>query len=233
MVTARVGCRVYMTFSPQERTPKMSQVLVRRVLVTLLAGLALLVAAIAVYGSHVRASATALINSARNIHSTVDANREIAAWRHQSGREFWKESDHVGGDHNYDAQIDNILLSRLRVFEPSAVTLGVTMRDGELRCITVIVSTGRKPSTTALVWVQEWFEGNRSSSLHVSDRGWKAVVEFPASAPAEQRAKAFALNAQCFVRPGGCKSALEILPTIRELEAPLSSNLRPTIIPID
>jgi len=221
-----------MTFSNQEAQSKMSHGLARKIVFILVAGLGLLVAAIAAYGLHVRASATDLINSARNIHSTADANREIVAWRRRSGREFWKESDHVGGDHNYDAQIDNTLISRLRVFEPSAVTLGVTMRDGELRCITVIVSTGRKPSTTALVWVQEWFEGNRSNSFHVSDRGWKAVVEFSASAPAPQRAKAFALNTQCFVRPGGCRSAQDILPTVWELGSPLSSDLQPTVVPI-
>src|SRR5207245_9716717 len=112
-------------------------------------GLALLVAAVALCGlgistylNHVRASATALINSALEIRTKTDAEREIAAWRKRSGKDFWQESDHPGGDHNYDAQIVNLAIAHLHVVEPTGVTVGITMRDGNLRRVTVIESTG-------------------------------------------------------------------------------------------
>jgi hypothetical protein len=98
-----------------------------------LLGLALLAAGLVVYGMRIRGSATALINSAREIRTTADAEREIAAWRNRSGRQFWEESDHPGGDHNYDAQIENVLLSRFRVVEPTELTVGLTMNGGKTK----------------------------------------------------------------------------------------------------
>ena len=56
------------------------------------------------YLAHIHALASALITSAREIRTKADAEREIAAWRKRSGENFWQESDHLGGDHNYDAQ---------------------------------------------------------------------------------------------------------------------------------
>jgi len=61
-------------------------------------GLAILVVvaflgqAVAAYLSHVQASATALIKSARVIRTTADAELEIAACRKRSGNEFWVKS---------------------------------------------------------------------------------------------------------------------------------------------
>ena len=97
------------------------------------------------YLAHIHALASALITSAREIRTKADAEREIAAWRKRSGENFWQESDHLGGDHNYDAQIDNSAIVRLRIVEPTVVTVGITMRDGRLRCVTVIESTGWYP----------------------------------------------------------------------------------------
>ena len=56
------------------------------------------------YLAHANALASALITSAREIRTKTDAEREIAEWRERSGENFWQESDHLGGDHNYDAQ---------------------------------------------------------------------------------------------------------------------------------
>src|SRR5260221_8240521 len=120
-------------------------------LVALVAGGTLFGLGIAVYLAHIRASAAALINSAREIRTKADAEREIAAWRKRSGKDFWTESDHLGGDHNYDGQIENVAIAHLRIVEPTLLTVGITMRDGKLRCVTVIESTGWYP--VASVWV--------------------------------------------------------------------------------
>src|SRR5215471_6946812 len=127
--------------------------LLRRVASALALGLALLATGIGAYAAHVRASATALINSARRIHSTADAEREIANWRKRSGSQFWQESDRLGGEHNFDGQIENLLLARLGVVEPAAVTLSVTTHGGELRSITLMMTAGRRPMGTPSVWV--------------------------------------------------------------------------------
>src|SRR5438445_13302856 len=102
---------------------------VRKGLAVLVASAALFGAGIVVYLTHIREVATALISSARNIRTKADAEREIAAWRKRSGKDFWQESDHPGGDHNYDAQIENIAIAHLRIVEPTVLTVGITIRD--------------------------------------------------------------------------------------------------------
>jgi len=165
---------------------------------------------------HIRASATDLISSARHIYSTADARREVASWRSRAGEHFWQESDSPGGDHNYDGQIGNGLMSRLYVAEPAVLTVSVTMRGDDLRSVTVILTTGGRRNSTASVWVQEWFDSKQPSEIHVSskDRPWKAIVEFAASAPEAQREKAFDFNTNCLVQFRGCASAEDILPSV-------------------
>jgi hypothetical protein len=196
----------------------------RYVLLTLLALVLVFGLGIAVYLAHIRASATVLINSAREIRTTADAEREIAAWKARSGSDFWKESDHPGGDHNYDAQIVNLAIARLRLVQPTVVTVGITMRGGQLRCVTVIEITGWQP--VAAVEINEWFDSGMPSRIHLTQghRPLAATVDFPSSLPEDQRTRAFAVDTSCFVRRGGCKDAQDILPGIWQLGAPLSPN---------
>ena len=174
---------------------------------------------IAAYLTHLRASATALINSAREIRTTADAERVIAAWKERSGKDFWEESDHPGGDHNYDAQIVNLTLAHLHVVQPTGLTVGITMRDGQLWSVAVIESTGWYP--VASVWAQEWFDEKIPKRIRVLGhrRPYAAWVEFPVSLPEDQRKKAFAINTRCLVSLRICKTEEEILPGISQLQS--------------
>jgi hypothetical protein len=163
--------------------------------------------------------ASALITSAYEIRTRTDADREIAAWSKRFGKDFWAESDSPGGDHNYDAQVVNLRLARLHIVQPTGLTVGITVRDGQLRSIAVIESTGWYP--VASVWVQEWFDEKLPKRIRVVGhrRPYAAWVEFPASLPEEQRKKAFALNTKCLVSSRICKNEEEILPGISQLES--------------
>ena len=94
------------------------------------------------YLAYVRAMASSLIKSAYDIRTKADAEREIAVWKKKMGIFFWTEGDHPGGDHSYDATVANLPVARLRIVEPTGLTVGITMRDGELRSVTVIESVG-------------------------------------------------------------------------------------------
>ena len=59
-----------------------------RLLVVALAIVAAIVLGIALYLVHIRAKAVALIESARSIRSTEDAQRQIAEWRKREGEQF-------------------------------------------------------------------------------------------------------------------------------------------------
>jgi len=190
--------------------------------VILVAGAAVCTLGISVYLARLHALASALISSASEIRTKADADREIAAWSKRFGKDFWAESDHPGGDHNYDAQIVNLTLARLHVVQPTGVTVGITMRNGQLWSVAVIESTGWYP--VASVWVQEWFDEKMPKRIRVfgHSRPYAAWVDFPASLPEDQRKKAFALNTKCLVSPRICKTEEEILPGISQLESAIT-----------
>ena len=188
-------------------------------LLILIAGGAVCTLGIVAYLERLHALASALVASAQEIRTKTDADREITAWRKRFGKDFWEESDHPGGDHNYDAQIVNLSLARLHVVQPTELTVGITMRDGQLRSVAVIESTGWYP--VASVWVQEWFDDKIPKRVRVLGhrRPYAAWVEFPASLPEDQRKKAFAINTKCLVSPRICKTEDEILPGISQLQS--------------
>jgi hypothetical protein len=179
---------------------------------------------IPVYLARLRSVASALITSAYEIRTKGDADREIAAWSARFGKDFWQEGDHTGGDHTYDAQIVSPVLARLHIVQPTVVTVGITMRDGQLRSVAVIEFTGWYP--VASVWVQEWFDEKIPKRIRVvGHRPYHAWVEFPASLPEDQRRKAFAINTKCLVSWRICKTEEEILPGISQLESTTSPDL--------
>ena len=92
------------------------------------------------------------------------------------------------------------------------------MRDGKLRCVTVIEATGWYP--TASVFIQKWFDEDAPNRFHVfsNRKPSTATVEFPSSMREVQRRKALAVNADRLVKAGGCKSAEDILPGVWQLE---------------
>jgi hypothetical protein len=179
--------------------------------------LVLLIGGLATYLGHIRSTATELIASAREIRTTQDAEREIAAWKVRAGNDFWTESDHPGGDHNYDASIVNLPIARMRVVEPTVVRVGIAMNGGKLRNVAVIESTGWYP--VASVWIQEWFDTDMPNRFHVTNKGRpsRAILEFPSTLPDIERRKAFAVNTACLVKPRGCRSAEDILPDVWQL----------------
>ena len=187
----------------------------KRLLVAMLVLVPILVeVGIATYAAHLRATASALIASASEIRTIEDAEREMAAWKARGGKEFWTESEHPDGDHNYDAAIDNLPMARLRVVEATIVRVGITMNERTLRSVTVIESTGWYP--VASVWIQEWFDTDMPDRFHVANKGRpsRAVLQFPSTLPDAERRKGFALNTACLVKPKGCRSADDILPGV-------------------
>ena len=188
-------------------------------LLILLAGGAVTALGTYAYLARLQALASALVASAYEIRTKADADREIAAWTKRFGRDFWMESDHPGGDHNYDAQIVNVTLARLHVVQPMGLTVGITIRNGQLWAVTVIEQTGWYP--VASVWVQEWFDEKMPKRVRVRGhrRPYDAWVEFPASLPEDQRKKVFAFNTKCLVSQRICKTEEEILPGISRLES--------------
>ena len=213
--TAFLRCLISVGGAPQ--VPGINRT-IRGLIVAFVLAVVLLVGGIATYLGHVRSMATALVASACEIRTTEDAERAIAGWKARAGNDFWTESDDQFGDHNYDASIVNLPIARLRVVQPTGVTVGLTMRDRKLRSVTVIQSTGWYP--VASVWIQD-FDDKLPKRFRVLGhrKPYVAAVEFPSSLPERERTKAFQVNTKCLVLPSGCKNAGELLPGIWQLKS--------------
>ncbi|MGO8792470.1 MAG: hypothetical protein ACLQVL_34495 [Terriglobia bacterium] len=191
----------------------------RRVLTALLSAFLLFAALAVLDGVWVRASARALIESAKDIRTTADAERQISVWRGSTLAEVIEERPNRFGEQNYTIRLTNSILWRIRVVPPTVLGMTIIMRRGDLRSIIVVMTSGWRPNTTSGVWVQEWFDSDASGTFHVglSRRPLSGTVEFSSSIPEPERSKAFALNADCFVNLGGCGSAEDILPGVWQL----------------
>src|ERR1700674_4489100 len=197
---------------------------VRAGLAVLIVGIVLFALGITAYAIHVCASATALIDSAGEIRTMADAEREFAKWRKNSRVEFWIEGDGSGGDGNYYARMANLAIARPHVVEPSEGMTRVMVRDGKLLRVSVDVYIPPAPVT-----IEEWFKPgfqNRFYLSYIKGAVPMARVQFPSSLPDPQRRKAFVVRTRCLVLPSGCESAEDVLPVIRDLKSGLSPFMR-------
>lgn len=192
----------------------------RRIQRCVLAGCALvflLAACVGGYALHVRASAQALISSASQIHSIADAERQAAIWRQSRGYEEYRSPD--GTHQTYKSEVRSGLLSTLHLVPSTGVLVQVSTRSGEL--LRVVIGMYTEQSS---VWIQEEFsqdsQGFRvDSQKDQSAAPVKTIVTLGSGTSESTRARAFALNANCLMKPGGCKNAEEMLSTIRQLES--------------
>ena len=197
---------------------------VRTGLTVLVAAPSLLGIAGGAYAIRLSVSARALINSARAIRTTADAEREMTAWKRRSGNKFWVERRDVAPEKTYKAEVVNLGIARLGFVELAGATLEITMHDGNLRRITVTEWTGSYPLVS--VWIQEWFNAGLPNPglpnrLYVGRTGqpYTATVVFPSSLRDALRTKAFAVNTNCLVWPSPCKTANDILPGVWHLDS--------------
>jgi hypothetical protein len=210
-----VGCLVTLLTTNLGFTEEKFELKCRRFLFLASAIVLFTILGIVIYAANVRASAQALIDSAKSIHSTADAQREIAIWQRRSRESSWEASTQ-SQDLIFDTRVDNRLLHYLHICPPTVAALSISIRDGQLRSIILVMFTGSDPNTTPGVWIQEWFDSGTPANFYVKgkDKPWRATVEFSSAVPEAEREQAFALNANCFVKLKGCKNAEEILPNV-------------------
>ncbi len=177
----------------------------------------LLAAGAGVYTASLRRSARELIQSAQEIRSTIDANRQIASWRQRSGRGYSESKSPDGAGRAYQFEIGNGAFSKLHLAPSTGLMLEIVLQGDELQLVVLGMYTPRSS-----VWVQEDFSATNPWAASVNteqdDSGTplKTVVMVGAKV-AEKKREVFDLNYSCLVRLGGCKSAAEILPALPQL----------------
>jgi hypothetical protein len=214
------GCRAtdLMSFRAMNTDCKEEHLGSRRSLIVFITALVLLCFSVVAYGLHVRKSADALIQEAGRIRSIVDVKQQVTLWQRTS-RGYSESQSPDGGGRAYQVRVGNGALAALRVVPKTEVLLQVVTRSGELDLVVLGMY-----SAESSVWVQEEFAANASGSLAVntqrdeSGKPIKTFISFPARLDERKKKSAFALAANCLVRPGGCENTEEILPALHELE---------------
>jgi hypothetical protein len=111
------------------------------------------------------------VKSALRIRSRADAKDEIEDMRKRFGNSFWEESDHLGGDHIYDAQVHTLSIARFLIVAPTMLNREVAIRNGQLHYVVVTVASGQRGfAPSAHVWVQQWFGPAQSSHTETEAR---------------------------------------------------------------
>jgi len=174
---------------------------------------------LAAYAIHLRRSARALIDAAAKIQTTTDAEREIAIWRQRLPRDYSESRSADGRGRAFQFQMSNYLLSKFRLVPKTGTLLQVTTSSGQLSEVLLGMYTEKSS-----VWAQEEFSEKEPEQFNVSfqrdgsGKPIKTILMFTSNLAATKREGAFAFDANCLVRPGGCRSAEEILPTLPQLQ---------------
>jgi hypothetical protein len=189
-----------------------------RVFFWLITGWLVLAATLALYCVRLRSSAQDLIDAAGGITSSSDIQQLVDNLRSRTGVVFWKNGAQSNGEETYEFRIENTLLHRLHLLPPAMLGVTIAIQGGKLHSLSVVMFSGRQPSTTSGVWIQEWF-GDSTREFRVNDnrRPSKATVDFTSGMSGVLKKKAFQLNANCLVKLRGCRSAEEILPGVWNL----------------
>jgi len=125
----------------------------------------------------------------------------------------------VGSGRAYTLQRGNGILSTLWIVPSTGITVEAITDSGNLKLVVIGIYTDRSS-----VWVQEVFGAESSDGIKVnvqrdsSGRPVKAVLTFGADLNEDKKRAAFSLNGGCLVKPAGCKTAADILPTLSEFE---------------
>ena len=185
-----------------------------RALVSLCLATLLLAVGTIAYAAHVRASAKALIDAAGRIRSRADVEQQARIWQRARGYSEFVSPD--GTERGYQMEVRSGWLSTFRLVPSTGVLLQVSTRSNILE--RVVLGMYNEQSS---VWVQR---ASLTTTSHIwlqRDRAGvpaKVLVMLGSAADESTLAKAFALNANCMVKLGGCKNAQEMLPSVSQLE---------------
>jgi hypothetical protein len=178
------------------------------------------------YGIYLRRSAQRLIREASEVRSVADVTRGMPSWRRMA-RRYEETASPDGLSRSHLFQLENGLLSVLHLVPSTGLSLQVVVRSGDLRQVLLGMYTSKSS-----VWIQEEFSASAAAD-HPSANVWqdkpekpeKSIVTVSHKMTQSIREKVFALNAGCLVRPHGCGSAEEILPTLPSLQHAATSKV--------
>jgi len=208
------------TESP-ERSRRERRLVIRSVFATLLVVVLLHIAGVIAYGVRVRASAQTLIKSAREVHSVADADRLASTWGESSFRTH--TVFHSRERHEYQFEVRSGLLTTFHLVPSTGVLLQLTIVPNHRQRVALGMYTDQSS-----VWVQDDSTAATSSVQSQPDPSGlpkKLVVILGAEADESTRARAFAFNANCLTKVGGCSNVQQMLSSVQQLERTIRASV--------
>ncbi len=135
----------------------------------------------------------------------------------------WTEGDCAGGECRIEMWLDNLWLSRIRLATPTALSASVSIREGRVVGLGVVLKTWRGDYDWFGVLVAEdgcypCYPDQKpyKVTLKVDELGrpWETLVDLTAGSTPSQRQQAYQLNLNCLTKIGSCKDSREMLPSV-------------------
>jgi len=189
----------------------------------LIAGLAVLVISI---GGFVAASSYRTYQTARTrldeikqLSISSNPTTQFAALRHKYENEL-----HLTGctrqGCQYELELSNKSAAAFRIAPYTELNIRFTTHEGSLQWAMLEYRTALRGRISPVLHVQEGMCSHGCGvRFDVNPHGtskdmWNGLVEFDFRASVEERDAALALDLRCFLRVGGCKDIVDLLPTM-------------------
>jgi hypothetical protein len=120
----------------------------------------------------------------------------------------------------YEVDLSNRSIAALRLVPYTKMNIWFTVYEGSLQVVLLEYRTALKGRNSPVVHIQQGVCSHGCGvRFDVNPHGttgqmWNGLVEFDARADSEQRDAALALNLSCFLKVGGCKDIVDLLPSM-------------------
>ena len=202
-------------------------------------GAVLASAAIASAVLRTRWQARLLLEDVKRLDTNPDLSSSFSTFREEHRHQL-VNGECQNGVCEYEFAVTNSVLSTLHLAPRTEMRARVTLSQRKIDAAGVEYTSAIFKENSPIVHVQEDFCADRTDipcdhfALNPHGRSvapaWNGDIEFGQLATAEQKAKAWALNLDCFAALYGCKDISQLSPTIWRATGPgvVSSRMRST-----
>jgi len=156
----------------------------------------------------------------RNLGLSNDPTAQFEALRRKYGTDLRPLERCTPRLCQYEVDLSNKAVAAFHIVPYTEMNIWFTVFEGSLQVAMLEYRTALKRPSSPVVHVQQGMcshgcGGRFDVNPHGTTRQmWNGIVEFDTRASPEQRHAALAINLSCFVRLGGCKDIIDLLPTM-------------------
>lgn len=164
--------------------------------------------------------ANARLNEFKELGASRNPTATFESLQRKYGGKLHKVKGSTPQACQYEMNLSNRIISALHIVPYTEMNIWFTVDEGSLRWAMLEYRTALTGPNSPVVHVQQGMCAHGCGvRFDVNPHGtaqqvWNGLVEFDTRATAQQRDAALALNLDCFVRIGGCRDIVDLLPTV-------------------